>query len=167
MRDEFGSDMDISGDDSGFSDVSDSIQSSSDVSDYSAPIDFESEGIFDGPQDILTDIPSEPEDVYEASTLDEIEILEESGDTHTVAERMEELYGENPMGKQLSPALEGLEAFESQTSDERLEEIQAGKEQLEYLKAALLAGDEAALEMFGLESPDTSEEEGHQKVLTR
>ena len=167
MCDEFGSDMDISGDDSGFSDVSDRIGSDSDISDCDAPIDFASEGIFDEPQDILPDIPSEPEDVYEASTLDEIEILEDSGDTHTVAERMEELYGENPMGEQLTPALEGLEAFESQSSDERLEEIQAGKERLEDLKASLLAGDEAALEMFGLEAPDTSEEEGHQKVLTR
>ena len=101
------------------------------------------------------------------STLDEIEILEDSGDTHTVAERLEELYGENPMGEQLTPALKGLEAFESQSSDERLEEIQAGKERLEDLKASLLAGDQAALEMFGLESPDTSEEAGHQKVLTR
>ena len=71
------------------------------------------------------------------------------------------------MGEHLTPALEGLEAFESQSSDERLEEIQAGKERLEDLKASLLAGDEAALEMFGLEAPDTSEEEGHQKVLTR
>ena len=167
MCDEFGSDMDISGDDSGFSDVSDRIGSDSDISDCDAPIDFASEGIFDEPQDILPDIPSEPEDVYEASTLDEIEILEDSGDTHTVAERMEELYGENPMGEQLTPALEGLEAFESQSSDERLEEIQAGKERLEDLKASLLAGDQAALEMFGLESPDTSEEDGHQKVLTR
>ena len=167
MCDEFGSDMDISGNDSGFSDVSDSIDSGSDVSDCDVPIDFESEGIFDEPQDILPDIPSEPEDVYEASTLDEIEILEDSGDTHTVAERLEELYEENPMGEQLTPALKGLEAFESQSSDERLEEIQAGKERLEDLKASLLAGDQAALEMFGLESPDTSEEDGHQKVLTR
>lgn len=151
MCDEFGCDMDLS---------------DSDVSNCSESIDFESEGIFDEPQDVLSDIPSEPEDVYEASTLDEIEIMEESGDTHTVAERMEELYGENPMGEQLSPALEGLEAFESQTSDERLEEIQADKERLEDLKASLLAGDEAALEMFGLESPDTSED-GRQKVLTR
>lgn len=116
MCDEFGSDMDISGNDSGFSDVSDRIDSGSDVSDCDAPIDFASEGIFDEPQDILPDIPSEPEDVYEASAL---------------------------------------------------EEIQAGKERLEDLKASLLAGDQAALEMFGLESPDTSEEDGHQKVLTR
>lgn len=167
MCDEFESSMGLSSDDCGFSDVSDSIDSVSDVSNCDAPIDFESEGIFDEPQDLPSDISSEVEDVYEASTLDEIEILEDSGDTHTVAEHMEELYGENPMGEQLTPALEGLEAFESQSSDERLEEIQAGKERLEDLKASLLAGDEAALEMFGLEAPDTSEEEGHQKVLTR
>lgn len=90
---------------------------------------------------------------------------EESGDTHTIAERMEELYGENPV-EELTPAQEGLREFEESAS-ERLDEIQEHKEALEDLKSALLAGDATALEMFGLETPDTSEEEGHQKVLTR
>lgn len=166
MCDEFGADLDFSGNDSGFSDVSDSIGSDSDVTVDVSPIDFESEGIFDEPQDISSDIPSEPEDVYEASALDEIEILEETGATHTVAERMEELYGENPMGEQLTPALEGLEVYEEGSAD-RLEELQESKERLEDLKASLLAGDAETLEMFGLETPDTSEDEGHQKVLTR
>ena len=166
MCDEFGADLDFSGNDSGFSDISDSIGSDSDVTVDVSPIDFESEGIFDEPQDISSDIPSEPEDVYEASTLDETEILEETGDTHTVAERMEELYGENPMGEQLTPALEGLEVYEEGSAD-RLEELQESKERLEDLKASLLAGDAETLEMFGLENPDTSEDEGHQKVLTR
>ena len=167
MCDEFEAGMDISGGDSGFSDVGGEISSDSDVSADNEVIDFESEGIFDAPQDLSPDIPAESDEVYEASTLDEIEILEETGDTHTVAERMEELYGENPMGEQLTLALEGLQEFEAQESFERLEEIQEGKERLEDLKASLLAGDQAALEMFGLESPDTSEEDGHQKVLTR
>lgn len=167
MCDEFGSDMDVSGNDSGFSDVSGEISADSDVSADNEVIDFESEGIFDAPQDISPDIPAESDDVYEASTLDEIEVLEETGDTHTVAERMEELYGENPMGEELTPALEGLREFEEQASTERLEEIRESKERLEDLKTALLAGDADALEMFGLETPDTSEEEGHQKVLTR
>ena len=166
MCDEFGANLDFSGNDSGFSDISDSIGSDSDVTVDDSPIDFESEGIFDEPQDISSDIPSEPEDVYEASTLDETEILEETGATHTVAERMEELYGENPMGEQLTPALEGLEAYEEGSAD-RLEELQESKERLEDLKASLLAGDAETLEMFGLETPDTSEDEGHQKVLTR
>lgn len=166
MCDEFGCDMALSGNDSVFSDVSDSIGSDSDVTVNDSPIDFESEGIFDEPQDISSDIPSEPEDVYEASTLDEIEILEETGDTHTVADRMEELYGENPMGEQLTPALEGLDVYEENSSS-RLEELQESREHLEDLKASLLAGDAEALEIFGLENPDTSEDEGHQKVLTR
>ena len=157
MCDEFGSSMDVSGD----------VSTDNDVSCEESGIDFESEGIFDTPQDdIQTDISDGTgDDVYEASRLDEIEILEESGDTHTVAERMEELYGENPV-EELTPAQEGLREFEERTS-ERLEEIQAHKEALEDLKSALLAGDANALEMFGLETPDTSEEEGHQKVLTR
>ena len=75
MCDEFESSMGLSSDDCGFSDVSDSIDSVSDVSNCDAPIDFESEGIFDEPQDLPSDISSEVEDVYEASTLDEIEIL--------------------------------------------------------------------------------------------
>lgn len=166
MCDEFGADLDFSGNDSGFSDISDRIGSDSDVTVDDSPIDFESEGIFDEPQDISSDIPSEPEDVYEASTLDETEILEETGDTHTVSERMEELYGENPMGEQLTPAQEGLEVYEEGSAD-RLEELQESKERLEDLKASLLAGDAETLEMFGLENPDTSEDEGHQKVLTR
>ena len=167
MCDEFGSDMDVSGNDSGFSDVGGEIGADSDVSADNEVIDFESEGIFDAPQDISPDIPAESDDVYEASTLDEIEVLEETGDTHTVAERMEELYGENPLGEELTPALEGLREFEEQASTERLEKIRESKERLEDLKTALLAGDADALEMFGLETPDTSEEEGHQKVLTR
>ncbi len=150
MCDEFGSSMDVS----------------SDVSCEESGIDFESEGIFDAPQDgIQVDISDGAgDDVYEASSLDEIEILEESGDTHTVAERMEDLYGENPV-EELTPAQEGLREFEESTS-ERLEEIKEHKEALKDLKSALLAGDANALEMFGLETPDTSEE-GHQKVLTR
>ena len=52
MCDEFESSMDLSSDDCGFSDVSDSIDSVSDVSNCDAPIDFESEGIFDEPQDL-------------------------------------------------------------------------------------------------------------------
>lgn len=157
MCDEFGSSMD----------VSDDVSADNDVSCEESGIDFGSEGIFDTPQnDIQTDFSDGAEDdVYEASSLDEIEILEENGDTHTVAERMEELYGENPMEK-LTPAQEGLREFEESTS-ERLDEIQEHKEALEDLKSALLAGDANALEMFGLEMPETSEEEGHQKVLTR
>lgn len=157
MCDEFGSSMD----------VSDDVSADNDVSCEESGIDFESEGIFDAPQnDIQTDISDGAEDdVYEASSLDEIEILEENGDTHTVVERMDELYGENPMEK-LTPAQEGLREFEESTS-ERLDEIQEHREALEDLKAALMAGDTKALEMFGLETPDTSEEEGHQKVLTR
>lgn len=128
MCDEFGSSMDVSGD----------VSTDNDVSCEESSIDFESEGIFDTPQnDIQADI----------------------------AERMEELYGENPV-EDLTPAQEGLREFEESTS-ERLEEIQEHKEALEDLKSALLAGDANALEMFGLETPDTSEEEGHQKVLTR
>ena len=148
MCDEFGSSMDVSGD----------LSTDNDVSCEESGIDFESEGIFDAPQeDIQTDISDGAgDDVYEASSLDEIEILEESGDTHTIAERMEEL----------TPAQEGLREFEESAS-ERLDEIQEHKEALEDLKSALLAGDATALEMFGLETPDTSEEEGHQKVLTR
>ena len=108
MCDEFGSSMDVSGD----------VSTDNDVSCEESSIDFESEGIFDTPQDdIQTDISDGTgDDVYEASSLDE---------------------------------------------------IQEHKEALEDLKSALLAGDANALEMFGLETPDTSEEEGHQKVLTR
>ena len=157
MCDEFGSSMDVSGD----------VSIDNDVSCEESGIDFEWEGIFDAPQDdIQTDISNGAgDDVYEASGLDEVEILEENGDTHTVAERMEELYGENPV-EELTPAQEGLREFEENTS-ERLEEIEAHKEALKDLKSALLVGDANALEMFGLETPDTSEEEGHQKVLTR
>lgn len=149
--------------------LSDAVSADSDVSWEEGSIDFEVEGIFDTPQDdVQSDLPNEtPEDVYEASTLDEIEILEDSGDTHTVAERIEELYGENPIDEELTPALEGLQKFEEGSSAERLEEIQEQKEGLENLKAALLAGDANALDLFGLETPNTSEEEGHQKVLTR
>lgn len=158
MCDEFGSGMDISAD----------VSTDGDVSCKESSIDFESEGIYDTPQeDIQPDISDRAEgDVYEASSLDEIEILEDNGDTHTVAERMEELYGENPVGEDLTPAQEGLREF-GETSSERLEDIQDRKEALEALKTALLAGDADAMEMFGLETPDTSEEEGHQKVLTR
>lgn len=157
MCDEFGSSMD----------VSDDVSADNDVSCEENGIDFESEGIFDAPQnDIQTDISDGAEDdVYEASSLDEIEILEENGDTHTVAERVEELYGEDPV-QELTPAQEGLREFEEGTT-ERLDEIQEHKEALVDLKSALLTGDTNALEMFGLETPDTSEEEGHQKVLTR
>ena len=158
MCDEFGSGMDISGD----------VSTDNDVSCEESGIDFESEGIFDAPQDdIQTDISDGTgDDVYEASSLDKIEILEENGDTHTVAERMEELYGEDPV-EELTPAQEGLREFEEGASSERLEKIEEHKEALQELKTALLAGDANALEMFGLETPDTSEEEGHQKVLTR
>lgn len=175
MCDDFGSDMDFSGDVSGdigtdsdlSGDVSCDIGTDSDLSCESSDIDFEAEGIFDVPQDDIQSDISEGsgEDVYEADSLDEIEILEESGDIHTVAERMEELYGENPAAD-LTPAQEGLREFE-ENSSERLEEIQNQKDALKELKSSLLAGDQKALEMFGLETPDTSEEEGHQKVLTR
>ena len=83
MCDEFGSSMDVSGD----------VSTDNDVSCEESGIDFESEGIFDTPQDdIQTDISDGAgDDVYEASSLDKIEILEENGDTHSVAERMEEV----------------------------------------------------------------------------
>lgn len=157
MCDEFGSSMDVSGD----------VSTDNDVSCEESGIDFESEGVFDAPQDdIQTDISDGVgDDVYEASSLDEVEILEENGNIHTVAERMEELYGENPV-EELTPAQEGLREFEESTS-ERLEEIREHKEALEDLKSALLAGDASALAVFGLETPDTCEDEGRQKVLTR
>lgn len=157
MCDEFESSMDVSGD----------VSADSDLSCEESSIDFESEGIFEVPQDdIQTDISDGTgDDVYEAGSLDEVEILEENGDAHTVAERMEELYGENPV-EELTLAQEGLREFEENTS-KRLEEIEEHKEALEDLKTALLAGDANALEMFGLETTDTSEEEGYQKVLTR
>ena len=157
MCDEFGNSMD----------VSDNVSTEKDVICEESGIDFESEGIFDTPQDdIQTDTSDGAgDDVYEASSLDEIEILEENGDTYIVAERMDELYGENSVGE-LPPAQEGLREFEESTS-ERLEEIQEHKKTLKDLKSALLAGDASALEMFGLETPDAAEEDGEQKVLTR
>ena len=157
MCDEFGNSMD----------VSDNVSTDKDVICEESGIDCESEGIFDTPQDdIQADITDGAgDDVYEASSLDEVEILEENGNIHTVAERMEELYGENSVGE-LPPAQEGLREFEESTS-ERLDEIQEYKEALEDLKSALLAGDASALEVFGLETPDTCEDEGRQKGLTR
>ncbi len=137
MCDEFGENIDVSDDTCMNSDVS-----------CEEGIDFET-----------------VDDVYEADRLDEIEILEENGDTHTVAEQMEALYGENPV-EVLTPAQEGLREFE-ESSQERIEEIREHKEALTDLRAALIAGDADALELFGLETPDTSEEEGHQKILTR
>ena len=159
MHDEFEGSMDVCTD----------MSADSDVSGEESSIDFASEGIFDTPQDdVQADVSDgATDDVYEASSLDEIEILEESGDTHTVAERMEELYGENPVGEDLTPAQEGLREFEEGSSAERLEEIQESKETLGELKAALLAGDANALEMFGLDTTESSEEEGFQKVLRR
>ena len=153
----------------GSMDISDDVNTDSDISCEESDTDFEAEGIFDMPQnEIQVDVAdSVGGDVYEASSLDEIEILEESGDTHTVAERMEELYGENPMGEDLTPAQEGLREFEEGASFERLEEIQDQKAALSDLKSALLVGDEKALEMFGLDTEESSDEEGFQKVLRR
>lgn len=159
MHDEFEDSMD----------VSDDVNTDSDISCGESDTDFEAAGIFDMPQDEIradtTD--SVGDDVYEASSLDEIEILEESGDTHTVAEQMENLYGENPMGEELTPAQEGLREYEEGALAERLEEIQGQKEALGDLKSALLAGDAKALEMFGLDTAESAEEEGFQKVLRR
>ena len=160
MHDEFEGSMDVCTD----------VSSDSDISCEDNSIDFASEDIFDTPQedDVESDISDGAAgDVYEASSLDEIEILEEGGDTHTVAERMEELYGENLIGEDLMPAQEGLREYEDGTSSERLEEFRESKETLGELKAALLAGDANALEMFGLDAEESSGDDGFQKVLRR
>lgn len=173
-----------------YSDIEANLITDNDVSVEDCFMDCESECIFDMPQEIPSDILAEGgEDVYEAKRLDEIQILDENGGAYTVAERMEELYGENPMGEQLTPAQEGLWEFEEhqrsgesfellfeieeslerpiKENSEQIEELQLSKKRLENLKDLLLAGDKDALEMFGLDDPNAPEDSGDQKVLRR
>ncbi|WP_455580799.1 hypothetical protein [Dysosmobacter sp.] len=67
-------------------------------------MDFEAEGIFDAPQDIPDGVSGASEDIYESKTPDKIEVSEENGGTHTMAECMEEWYEAPPReNRQLRP----------------------------------------------------------------
>lgn len=112
-------------------------------------MDFEAEGIFDAPQDIPDGVSGASEDIYESKTPDKIEVSEENGGTHTMAECMEEwyeapraktdnsgpkrvyrVYGKAGSRKLFESFAEFQESLEANAEDasERLVEIESGKE---------------------------------------
>ncbi len=198
MCDELGGsdamDMDSDCADIGSADVStDASESLGESGIFDVPQDsFEEMGIFDDPQEGLAGLEETPDgDVYTAATLDETMILEEGGGIHSIAERMAQLEAED------ADISEPGEPYEAKTLDEimileegggvhsiaeRMAELEAEDEmpeslepsagdkigRLTELRDCLLAGDQATLEMFGMETPDADADEGgFQKVKTR